>query len=131
MNRRRRVSQLETKIKGREKQEPINWEAFGEIGALTRDCLYMFLTDSASAGCPEPRMHQLMRVAGFALDNLTGKRPVTAGQREGLRQLMTDTQYRGCGWSEVKHPKALRLYRMCEERGWIHEGDPRSSTDSS
>jgi hypothetical protein len=120
MSRKKRVSQLETRIKGREKREPIDWEAFGDIGALTRECLYVFLKSTESGERPEPRMHQLMRVGTFALDNLTGMRPVTTAQREGLRQLMADPNYRGFGSThEKKHPKALQLFHMCDARGWL------------
>jgi hypothetical protein len=38
---------------------------------------------------------------------------------------MAHPEYRGFGWSEVKHPKALQLYRLCAARGWLQAGDPR------
>lgn len=50
-----------------------------------------------------------MRVGTFALTHLTGDRPV----RDALRQLMTDPEYCGFGWTELKHAKAVQLYRMC------------------
>lgn len=93
---------------------------YGEIGALTRDCFIMYLTTNKADEIPEPHTHQLMRVGGFALTNLAGERAVTPVERDTVRQLMTDPEYRGFGWSEVKHPKALQLYRMCAVRGWLN-----------
>lgn len=120
MGRKARVSLLEGKIKGPEPREPFDWEAaYGEIGVLTRDCLIMFLTTNKPGERPEAHTHQLMRVGGFALDILTEHGTVTDGERAAIRQLMTDPEYRGFGWSEVKHPKALQLYRMCAARGWV------------
>ncbi|WOH17692.1 hypothetical protein IRJ34_15255 [Paenarthrobacter sp. GOM3] len=117
------MSELERKLKAPEKREPFDWEArHGEIGVLTRDCLIMFLTTNKTGEIPEPHTHQLMRVGGFALTILAGERAVTPGERDSLRQLMTGPEYRGFGWSEVKHPKALQLYRMCAARGWLDEG---------
>lgn len=121
MGRKTRVSELERKLKGPEKREPVDWEAkYGEIGVLTRDCLILYLTTNKADEIPEPHTHQLMRVGSFALTNLAGERAVTPGEREAIRQLMTDPEYRGFGWSEVKHPKALQLYRMCAARGWLN-----------
>lgn len=123
MGRKTRVSRLEEKIQGTERREPFDWEAaYGEIGVLTRDCIILFLTNGASKEQPEAHIHQLMRMGGFALDNLTEGRTVTRGQRESIRQLMADPEYRAFGWSEVKHPKALKLYRLCESRGWLDSG---------
>lgn len=117
-----RVDQVEARIKGNGSQEPIDWEAFGDIGVLTRDCIILFLTNSKFGEWSEAHIHQLMRMGGFALNNLTEVRTVTTGQRESVRQLMADPEYRGFGWSEVKHPKALELYRLCESRGWVDSG---------
>ena len=64
-----------------------------------------------------------MRVGSFALTSLTGDRPVRDVEWDGLRQLMTDPEYRGFGWTELKHAKALQLYRMCAARGWLNSGE--------
>jgi hypothetical protein len=120
MGRKTRVGQLEEKIKGPEPRESFDWEAeFGEIGVLTRDCIILFLTNSQPGERNEGYLHQLMRVGTFALTNLTGDRPVRDVERDALRQLMTDPEYRGFGWTELKHAKALQLYRMCAARGWL------------
>lgn len=125
MGRKTRVSELERKLKGPEKREPVDWEAtYGEIGVLTRDCLILYLTMNKTDEVPEPHTHQLMRVGSFALTNLAGERAVTSGERNSIHQLMTDPEYRGFGWSEVKHPNALQLYRMCAVRGWLDVGGP-------
>jgi hypothetical protein len=120
MGRKTRVSQLEAKIKGPERPEPFDWEAeYGEIGVLARDCIILFLTNSQPGERNEGHLHQLMRVGTFAMTHLTGDRPIRDVERHALRQLMTDPEYRGFGWSEVKHPKALQLFRMCAARGWL------------
>lgn len=117
MGRSTRVSRLETKI--HRPPQPFDREVFGEIGVLTRDCIALFLTSRVPGERLEGHSHQLMRIGSFALDNLLEGRTVTPGERESIRQLMTDPEYRGFGWSEVKHPKALQLYRMCEARVWL------------
>lgn len=120
MGRKARVGQLEGKIKGPERREPFDWEAeYGEIGALTRDCIIQYLTSSKTREALEGHVYQLMRVGTFAMDMLTEHRKVSEGERAALRQLMTDPDYRGFGWTELKHPKALQLYRMCVVRGWL------------
>lgn len=124
MGRKARVGQLEAKIKGPERPEPFDWEAaYGEIGVLTRDCIVLFLANSKPGDRNEGHLHQLMRVGTFALTHLIGDRLVRDGERDALRQLMTDPEYRGFGWSESKHGRALRLYRMCVVRGWLDRGD--------
>ncbi|MCP8998274.1 hypothetical protein NFC73_00780 [Pseudarthrobacter sp. RMG13] len=120
MGRSTRVSRLETKIHRPERPQPFDWEAFGEIGVLTRDCIALFLTSRVLGERLEGHSHQLMRIGSFALDNLVEGRTVTSRQRESVRQLMADPDYRGFGWTEVKHPKALQLYRMCAARGWLN-----------
>jgi hypothetical protein len=92
---------------------------YGEIGVLTRDCILLYLTSSKTREALEGHVYQLMRVGTFALTHLTGDRPVRDGERDALRQLMTDPEYRGFGWTELKHSKALQLYRMCVARGWL------------
>lgn len=119
MGRKARVGQLETKIKGPEGREPFDWNGHGEIGLLTRECIILFLTNSQPGERNEGYIHQLMRVGTFALTHLTGDRPVRDVERDALRQLMTDPDYRGFGWTELKHPKAMQLYRMCVARGWV------------
>jgi hypothetical protein len=120
MGRKARVGQLEAKIKGPKRRERFDWEAeYGEIGVLTRDCLLLYLTSSKTREALEGHVYQLMRVGTFALTCLTGNRPVRDGERDALRQLMTDPEYRGFGWTEEKHPKALQLYRLCAARGWL------------
>jgi hypothetical protein len=120
MGRKTRVGRLEEKIKGPERREPFDWEAeYGEIGVLTRDCIILYLTTDKTPEALEGHVYQLMRVGTFALTHLTGDRPVRDGERDALRQLMTDPEYRGFGWSELKHAKALQLYRMCAARGWL------------
>lgn len=120
MGRKKRVGEQEGKIKGPERREPFDWEAaYGEIGVLTRDCIILYLSADKTREAQEGHVHQLMRVGTFALTHLTGDRPVRNGERDALRQLMTDPEYRGFGWTELKHPKALQLYRMCAERGWL------------
>ncbi|MEE2528308.1 hypothetical protein V1639_04585 [Pseudarthrobacter sp. J75] len=124
MGRKDRVGDLEQKIKAPQRREPFDWEAtYGAIGALTHQCALLFVLTSKTGELPEPHNHQLMRVSLFAMNMLTENRPVQRGEREGLRQLMTDPEYRGFGWSEVKHPKALKLYRMCAARGWLSSPD--------
>lgn len=120
MGRQTRVGQLEAKIKGPEHREPFDWDAaYGEIGVLARDCIILFLANSRPGERNEGHLHQLMRVGTFAMSILTGDRPVRAVERDALRQLMTDPECRGFGWTEVKHAKALQLYRMCKAKGWI------------
>lgn len=120
MGRKARVGQLEARIKGPERGEPFGWEAkYGEIGVLTRDCILLYLTTDKTREALEGHVYQLMRVGAFALTHLTGDRPVRDAERDALRQLMTDPEYRGFGWTELKHPKALQLYRLCAARGWL------------
>jgi hypothetical protein len=119
MGRSTRVGRLEKTIKRPERREPVDWEGFGEIGLLTRDCIALFLASTEPGERLEGHAHQLMRIGSFALDHLVEGRTVTSGQRESVRQLMTDPEYRGFGWTEAKHPKALQLYRMCAARGWL------------
>ncbi|MGY3319981.1 hypothetical protein [Arthrobacter sp. TE12232] len=120
MGRKARVGQLEAKIKGPKRREPFDWEAaYGEIGVLTRNCILLYLTSSKTREALEGHVYQLMRVGTFAMDMLTEHRTVSEGERAALRQLMTDPDYRGFGWTEEKHPRALQLYRLCAVRGWL------------
>jgi hypothetical protein len=95
-----------------------------EIGVLTRDCIILYLTPSKTREALEGPVYQLMRVGIFALNHLTVDRSVRDEERDALRQLMTDSEYRGFGWSELKHSKALQLYRMCAARGWLDAAGP-------
>lgn len=128
MGRRAQVSRLEAKIKRPERRGPFDWEAaYGEIGVVARDCINLFLTNAAlSPG----HAHQLMLMGGFAMNNLTGHRTILNGERESIRQLMADPDYRGFGWTEAKHPKATELYRMCEARAWLDSGDRAARLES-
>ena len=122
MKRKARIGQLETRLIGPGPREPFDWEAvYVEIGLLTRDCIGFFWR-TASRVRNDGHLHQLMRVGTFALTDLTGSRPVRHMERDALRQLMTDPECRGFGWSEVKHPKVLRLYRQWAARGWLAVG---------
>lgn len=113
MSRRARVGQLEARIKDREHRESFDWEAtHGEIGVLTRDCVLAFL-----ANTEHEHAHQLMLIGGFALTQLQGKRVSSKVEKEYLRQLLVDPDYRGFGYTEEKHPKALKLFHMCAARG--------------
>lgn len=117
-----RIDQLETLINERASKPehvPYDWEAQGELGVLTRDCLTEFIAapeDVLSVGF----RHQLMMVGTFALAHLSATRPVLDHDRRQVKGLMTDPEYYGIGQGE-KHPNALRLYRLCAARGWFDD----------